>query len=375
MVWLSRSRTVSAIGLDFGPRTVRAAQVACQGDCWTLLRASSWSKRDDEAGAPVSEGFTRRVRRSVDQVPFQGRRVSGGLSVPEVEVHPLDIPDAGELQYEHKFGEAVRWEMQRFISYPVNQAAIDFWRIPRGAGTRTTAIGVAAKRSQVDALSRFVDQLGWDCERVDATSCALARFGAVLRRRPGVDGQAAWGMLDIGHRMLRLVVCIGDSPVLVRNLGQGGGAWTEAIASGLGLSVEAAEIHKQDYGIGSAGADSGTEGDDVGDASRASPEIGQMIGNILRTDLAAVVGEIERSYEYVMRCYGERSAGALMLAGGGAQLKHFKSYLKSKLGIEVLRVEDIVSMADSPFQVEGGVRQDLGSFAAAIGLAIEPEAA
>jgi len=372
MVLLSRNKLVSPIGLDFGPRHVRAAQLERSGDRWTLLRASCWAKRDDEADATTTEGFLQRVRRSMEHSPFQGRGVIGGLSVPEVEVHPLEIPEAGELQYEERFADAVRWEMQRFISIPLEQTAVDYWRIPRVAGSRTTAIGVAAKRTQVEALSHFADHLGWDCERVDATPCALARLGTLLRRRPGADPKAIWGVLDAGFRLLRLVVCVDEQPVLVRTLGNGGQAWTEAIASGLGLSIEAAEIHKQDHGIVGGASDKQNEPIPGRDKPESSSQIGHMIHNILSPDLAAVVNEIERSYEYVMRCFPERNADELVLVGGGAQLRNLAGFLKQTLGIDVVRVEELVARADSPLTCDPASPKDLSSFAAAIGLAIDP---
>jgi len=364
-----KGTVVSPIGLDVGPRNIRAAQLERSGHFWRVLRTACWSKREDEIGTHASDGFTRRIGRMLQQGEFHGRRVIAGLSVPELEVHSLEIPDRGNSEPGGTFDQAVRWELQRVMSIAEDSAATSYWRLPASAGTRNTAIGVAAQASEVDAVSELAESLGLDCERVDATACALSRLGSVLRGRPDVDQQAVWGVLDVGYRMLRLVVCVGESPALVRILGHGGQAWTESVAGALGLSAEAAEVHKRDYGIDSPRAPTGEA-----DSPEPSTEIATMIRSILNADLEAAVGEIERSYEYVMRCYLDRGAGELLLVGGGADMKGLNGYLTEKLGVEVQRIDDIIQTPGAPVSASPSIRESLGPYACAIGLAIEPEA-
>jgi len=292
---------------------------------------------------------------------YHGRRVACGLSVPEVEVHALDVPSRGELGLPDKFANAVRWEMGRIMSTPSDSASTSFWRLPDCRGSQTTAIGVATHLPQVESAVELVEALGFDCIRVDATACALARLGSVVRRGFASDRRAVWGILDIGHRMSRLVIVLDEVPVLVRTLGRGGDWWTESVAEALGLSIEAAEVHKRDHGIG------------TDDSEEERTEIASMIRGILTSDLQNAAQEIERSYEYAMRCYTERSAGELILVGGGGDLMGLDRYLASHLGVATLRLESIVREPSSPLRFPTSFREPMGAYACAIGLAIETE--
>ncbi len=398
----SKRAVVTPIGLDIGPRCLRAAQLERLGDRWRVVRVTTWERRESEMGTTVIEGFAKRIRRTLEQGGYRGRRVVAGLSIPEVELHPLEIPEHGELQMAEKFSEAARWELERVGNMEANEAVSSYWRLPSSKTSRATAMGAIARSTDVDAADKLVQALGLDCERVDATACALSRVGSAVRRGSDVDRREVWSVLDIGQRMLRLVLSVGEVPVLVRSLGQGSRSWTEGIAESLGLSVEAAEVHKRDHGIAPANPEASPD---------ASAEIAAMIYNILRSDLEGVVGEIERSYEYVMRCYPELPAGGLLLVGGGADLKGLCTYLSKQLGVEVRSLTEVGSTGideESPQStqrkdeegvtqgstdtkseirdpkseihnpqtwagVTSGVRESLNPYGCAIGLAIEPE--
>lgn len=355
---------ISPLGLDVGPRHLRAAQLERRGRQWRVLLAVGWRRRESETGPAVIDGFSKRIRQSLEQAGYRGRRVVAGLSIPEVELHALEIPERGDLQDAGKFREAVRWELERVGSIRAAESEAAYWRLPSSKRTRTTAIGAVARSPDVTAVEDLTQSLGLDCEQVDATACAIARLGAALRRGDSVDPQEVWSVMDIGYRMLRLVLCVGEVPVLVRYLDLGGQRWTENLAESLGLSPEAAEIHKRDYGIAT---------DASRDAPEASSEIAAMIYKVLRPDFEAIVAEVERSYEYVMRCYPECPAGAMLAVGGGADLKGLVPYLSTELGIEVRCLQEAVSRPGSSLAGPPAMRESLNPFGCAIGLAIDSE--
>ncbi|MEE9294756.1 MAG: cell division FtsA domain-containing protein [Phycisphaerae bacterium] len=372
---------LSPIGLDVGPRCLRAAQLGRVDGQWRILRLAQWNRREAETGTGISPGFARRIQQALDQDGFRGRRLVVGLSIPDVELHTLEIPDRGDLSDAGKFADAARWELQRVSGIAPEQAASGYWRVPAGDGTRTTARGAVARREDVVALCELARSTRLDCERVDATSCALSRLGSLLRRRSGADPQEVWSVLDVGSRMLRLVVAVGEVPVLVRNLGVGSQDWTRNVAESLQLSPEAAEIHKCDYGIATGSLRVGARGMNPAAREDPSSQIAAMIFNILRGDLDLIVAEIERSYEYIMRCYPERPAGAVLLVGAGADLKGLDRYLAEQLGVDVTPLEQAVQQPDGSLIVDqiAGARilsrthQSLNAFGCAIGLAINTE--
>ena len=361
---ISKNSTVTPIGLDIGPSCVRAAQLERAGGAWRILRVSSWNRRGLEDGSVASEGFAGRIKRSILQSGYQGRRAIAGLSVPEVELHALEIPLQANSGDVGAIGQAVRWEMERVTGIPADEAASDYWHLPSTKVSNTTAIGAAGKSSAVEAATALARASGLECECVDVTACALARLG-VVAGYGGSDNPLIWGVLDVGSRLLRLVVSLGETPVLARTLGGGSEAWTQRIAESLELSSEAAETHKRDHGIGAQETDGETG---------ASAEIAEMILAALLSELDYAVAEIERSYEYVMRCYPKQSLGALMLAGAGSDLAGLDDYLAKKLGVEVSGLNRIVKTPQSRLAAAPSIRDSLSGYACAIGLAIDREA-
>jgi type IV pilus assembly protein PilM len=363
----SKTARLSPIGLDVAPSGLRAVQLERRGDHWKVLRATSWHRRDSEVGTSLVEGFSTRVKESLSQRGFRGRPTVAGLSNPELELHALEIPVHGAMESAERFGEAVALELDRVTSFADGRTVSSHWHLPSSKMTKTTAIGVAAPKSEVDAVMSMVHSVGLDCERIDATPCALSRLGVAVRPRAGSKSDEIWSVLDIGRRLLRLIVCVGDVPVLVRILGSGCDSWTQGVAEALGLSIEAAEIHKRDHGIDRQLTAQGDKG------GSGSAEIAAMIFNVLRVELDLAVAEIERSYEYVMRCYPERQASGVLLVGGGADLRGLRAHLSEKLGVDVSTLDTIASKAGSSFTVAPAVRESLSPYACAIGLAIGAE--
>jgi type IV pilus assembly protein PilM len=361
---ISRRMATSAVGLDISPRAIRAAQLEYGGNRWRIVRLSSWLRRESENGQATAEGFARRVKKSLRQADYKGRRTVVGISAPEVELHALEIPDHGELRDDSKFDEAATWELERVSGVSREDAMTSYWRVPPCKASRTTAMGVVARADDVAKASQFAQTIGLECESVDATACALSRLGAALRRSRDTTGQSIWSVMNVGHRTLNIVVNVDETPVLARSVGTGSQQWTSSIAKVLGLSDEAAESHKLDFGI-DQNTDSTQE--------PVNREIASMVFNALRTDLNGIVNEVERSYEYVMRCFPNATVEGVLTVGGGADLRGLTGFLADKLGVEVRGLSDEVKLPGAAIMNSVSMKASLNPFGCAIGLAIEAE--
>jgi Tfp pilus assembly PilM family ATPase len=222
-------------------------------------------------------------------------------------------------------------------------------------------------------------------------------------------------VLDLGERQTRLVLCLGNVPVLARTAGTGGLAWTERIGRELQISPKAAEVHKREHGIALTGRGvrqsspaaveevSGTpklagpatdpdprldhsprrehaaSRDLKGESASSAPEahasapraqLSSLLLGCLRSELTAIAAEVKRSYEYVLSCYqspgseGKRSPADLILVGGGAAMRNLPEFLRFALGIPVRRASDY--LRDEPTRlrcsgVAGPSRSSSGS--------------
>ena len=353
----------SSIGLDVGRSAVRAAQLQRAGNGWHVVMLGHWPLAPDDP--PACEPPTcDRVASWLRRVRFCGHKTVLGLSPPDVELHAMELPRIENVDPQ-EFRLAAHHEVERLMSFASGEAQTDLWRVPPSTTARTTAIGVAAPKERVDRLVALCERSGLDCVRVDATACALARFGWVLR---GADTAPhdVWGVLDLGDRRSRLIVCVDDRPVLARSFEYGGRAWTQRLADALGVSPKTAEQHKRDRGITPVSREAS--------GPRSEGVLSEMIYNVLRGDLEAVLDELERSYRYVLRSYAPRQPGPLLLVGGGAGMRNLDDWLAGRLGIDVvtptLRGQPHFDGIDLS-RVAGTLREPANGFACAIGLALD----
>lgn len=361
-VTLLKTRTAySRIGLDVGYSAVRAAQLHRSGGRWSVRTLGSWKPPRGSGDIPGNPELVARAADWLRRLEFRGRIAVAGLSPPDVELHAMELPRNVEKSDGDPLRQAARWETERLMGFKEGEAETAYWSLPESRNMASNAIGVAAARSRLDLVLLLCRRAGLDCEQIDATSCAMARFASLLR--PAAKEDDVWGVLDLGARLSRLILCVSDTPVLARVFEYGGISWTAKLSESLSVGAEAAEQHKCDQGIAKVRRESG----------ETSGALGEMIYNILRTDIDAIVAEIERSYRYVLQGYMGRRPGPLYLTGGGAAMKGIDVVLSEKIGVEVI--------VPSPRHCEESGRLDVGTmrsqlreplanFGCAIGLAV-----
>ncbi|GJM24941.1 MAG: hypothetical protein DHS20C16_13560 [Phycisphaerae bacterium] len=343
---------------------MRAVQLRRSGDKYIVTRMGCLQLPDDLNTNKNPQSAAKLIGSWLAQMGFRKRDCVMGLSAPDVELHAMELPDSISAA---QTKQAARWEVERLMSFEEGTATIDYWPIPESRQMTSSAIGVAASPAAFEALLPICDRARFQCLRLDATPCALARFGS-LYRGP-VSQTDVWGVLDLGARQTRLIICAGQVPILVRSFNKGGQTWTDQLAEALSISHKAAERHKRDHGIGSAKQQRRKSDDEF----ESGGPVAEMIYNVLREELTGVIAELERSYKYVMRCFSDRPCGPLLLVGGAASMNNLASLMMSKLGIEVLvpSMDDNGGHGQIDFsQVRDQVRGTLPEYAAAIGLAI-----
>jgi len=307
---------------------------------------------------------------------FQPRGVLAGLSPPDIELHPLELAEI-EAGVEAR-ADAARAELDRLMTFDSSTAQTDHWLLPPSNAMRTTAVGVAARAEGIALALSVCDAAGMECRGIDATPCALARFGATYRGLNDSE-RDVWSVLDLGARMARIVVCLGSVPISARAFNCGGRNWTEKLAQSLTVSPQTAERHKRDHGVVRDGVvRDGASAPARGAGGGASGTLGELIYNVLCADLDQLCTELERSYRYVMQCFPKHAPGPVVVVGSGGGLRGLDALLHERLGVEVIvpgvvvpeRCELDLSAVGGDLLPAGGF---IGEFASAIGLALPPE--
>jgi len=382
----ARRRTLSPIGIDLGLTGARLAQLRRVEGTWVVERLVRWGvpatagPEDGETSLEEIARLAARLRRVLHQGDFAGTELTVGLSQPDLELHPLELPERGDGEVERQMQAAARWEVERLSRFPEGTTESAHWRLPASRRTRTTAMGVAVPSTRVRAVWDMCRSAGGDCRRIDAAACALSR-AAVLLRRPRED--EVWAVLDVGARATRLILCVDEVPVLARSLGPGGQAWSKRIAEALHLSEESAELHKCDQGIRFSGPSRGDPPAAGADARRGGgaplAELAGLVFSALRVELERIADEIIRSYEYVMQCYPGRKAADLILAGAGSCLTNFDTFLAERLGVPACHPQTYVDQGRAGLRLSENAgqrvacREALDGYLGAVGLCLPPE--
>lgn len=355
---LAISRRSTPIGIDIGAAGIRAVQLEPRSDGYALVRSATLERRLDHEASADTGDFGQRLRHCLLQGEFRGKQCVTAMQPQSVQFHALELPPAGPQDMER----LVHFEIERLLGTPEAPIETRYWLLPPTKVAAPTALGVSVARNAVEQSLAGFDHAGLHCLAMDASAAALARFGALLQPR---SADHVWGLLDLGQRQTRLILCLGDVPVLIRTVGPGGDDWTTRIANALGISPATADIHKRDHGIVALPR---PERDT--DPTAKDVELASVLTGILRTDLLQLAAEIKRSYEYVLSCYPNRRAADLVLVGGGAITPNLDAFLLRNLGITVQRASNYLRRPGC--RLLGGVakRHSWEQLALAIGLAV-----
>ena len=364
--FMNRRRRASHIGLDVGQCGVRTAQLLRRQQNWHLARTGQVSRprpdKDVESSAPVSADL---VQRATRQSSFAGRKVVACLSAKNVEYHSLSLPAAVLEGEAEQVAQAVQFEVSHLMTLEDDQAQICHWFLPPAMGEMANAMGIAARYDSCAQRYELISRAGFDCIALDADACALTRLGSLLKPR-GED--AVWGVLDLGATATRLVVCVGDTPVLVREVGPGGSAWNRSLAGALHISETAAEVHKKNHGIALS-----SRGVRQGESTAPAGELAGIVFGVLRADLKKLAGQIKRSYEYVLSRFPQGKAEDLVMVGSGALMPNLDQHLADTLGIVARRASAYLDEPSCRLQCSLTKRDSLEEFAMSAGLALWPE--
>ena len=357
-----RRQKTTRIGLDIGECGARAVQLTRIGDSFQAYHAARAERQAASLEVDTQRDRNTRlggqIHSCLSGADFRGRVVTTALSPPDVEFHSLELPEVNAAE----LVKVVEFETKRLFTRQHDRVETRHWTLPRAQGSAPTAIGVVVPYDKVVETMGLCSSAGLVCSRVDTGANALSRFGSLLN---AWAPEEIWGLLDLGCRQSRMVLCLEDVPILVRTIGPGGEIWTKRIAEALGTSATTAEVQKCDHGISSTGRGVRAEA-----PMPPASELASVLLGILRSDLNELATEIKRSYEYILSCYPSRRAADLILVGGGAAMRNLPEYLARSLGIRVRRASAYLEGHSCRLRYGAPGKNTFEAVALAIGLAI-----
>ncbi|ADV67193.1 type IV pilus assembly protein PilM [Deinococcus maricopensis] len=309
------------------------------------------------------------ARYAVTSIPNQSA-VTRNIMVPRMELKDLQ--------------EAIRWEAEKYIPYPIDEVTVDFdvlddvAQIPED-GQMEVVIAAAP----TEAVARQVEVLrlaGLEPVVVDMKPFATLRalkgnlLGEHLNKSTlsgsnYTENNEVALVLEIGASSSVMALVRGERVLMTRNISVAADDFTTALQRAFDLDFTAAEEVK----VGYATATTPTEDEEDllnFDAGRDQYSPARVF-EVIRPVLGDLLTEIRRSLEYYRVQSGEIVIDRTFLAGGGAKLRGLPAAISDALGYRVEVASPWLTVQTDQANIDTGYLQvNAPEFTVPLGLAL-----
>lgn len=317
----------TAIGLDIGTSSVRAAELALRAGGPELVHFGQialpdGALSDGEVVDPAAvAGAIRELWRGGR---FSHRRVTVGVANPRVVVRQVEVPfmPTAELR------KALPLLVGDQVPIDASEAVLDFApleEIRSSDGSRAlSGLLVAGVEEMIVKSVDAVLAAGLRPVGVDLSSFAVLRAvgaapGLGLTPRPEA-------VVDVGADLTNIVVHENGIPRFVRILLIGGRNISRTLMDDLSISLYDAEELKRQVGLGDEGAD-----------ASAAASMGRSVGDL--------IDEVRGSLDYFAATSANGPVTRIILSGGGARLSGLAERLSERLRVPVDRGSALTGLA------------------------------
>ena len=311
--------STTVVGIDIGSVSVRAVEVKnAHTSNPTLVRFHE---------VPLTSGAAHRgevldVREVASALRklwagggFKSRNIILGMGGPRVLSRDLVVPATSRAQIR----EALPFQVQELLPYPVADALLDFYPISQRAGDNGSVVNgllVAVIKEAVVANVAAVTQARLRTVQVDLTPFALARALAPIRNSTGLIA-----IVSIGASSTNVIVVDNGIPQFVRIIAAGGEDITAAIATQLQVTRTRAEEIKMHSGLG---ASPGT--------ADAHPTV-----RIIQEATNHLLVSLRDSLNYYLQSHPQSKFEKIVLSGGGSRLAGLAAAMGQITAISVVQ--------------------------------------
>jgi type IV pilus assembly protein PilM len=347
------------VGLKIGASQLAAARVMNNGGQPKLVQLArqpldpgvivGGEVRDVPALARALERFF-----AENKLPRRGIRV--GIGTNRIGVRALEVQGVSD---ERQLANAIRFRAHEALAIPMDQAILDYHVISEsvdetGAVSRRVLLA-AAYKEPIDHYVEAFQAANLELVGIDVEAFALLRAVAPTPAPESEGSAAATVALAIGHDRSTLAVSDGTVCEFMRVLEWGGGKLEAAIAAELGLAPEEAAELKLSVSL----EDEPSHGFNPA-ALRAQAAV--------KRELHTLARELVASLQFYQSQPGSLVLSEILVTGGTTRLPGLVDELERLIKARV-RVADPLAAVQVAKAVSG--RDDLASFAVAIGLGVE----
>ncbi|WP_038058057.1 type IV pilus assembly protein PilM [Thermus amyloliquefaciens] len=358
---------VEALGLEIGAANLKLVELSGNPPALRAL-ATRPTPTGILAEGVITEpqALAQELKELLAEAKVRKRYVVTAVPNPSVILRTLQVPKMPLKEME----EAVRWEAERYIPFPIDEVVLDFAPLDPLAevaeGEQVEVMVGAARQEAVASLLEALRGAGLTPIVLDVKPFAgLYPLEAQLTSDP--EGVSV--AVEIGAESTSLVLLKGNRPLAVRILTLSGKDFTEAIGKNFGLDFLTAEEVKRTYGL----ATIPTEDEELlldfdAERERYSPA---KIYDAIRPVLVELTQEIRRSLEFFRVQLGDVQPEVGYLYGGGSRLRGLATLLTDTLGVNFTVPDPWQGIQVDPrrFDLEG-IKQMGPEFMVPMGLAL-----
>jgi type IV pilus assembly protein PilM len=374
-------RSRSIIGLDIGSHQIKAIYLERKRGGWTVTAAGVVPTPPET----VSEGIVHEPSRVADAVSalLRERNMPPGetiaaISGSTVTVRQIRMPNVPT----NSLPKAVRFEAAKYLP-SVQESAVEYAVLGKsGEPLQLDVLLVAAPNEMVNSRVEAMERAGLEPVAVDIEAFALLRSLTAA----GFDLSEPMAVLNMGAAFTDFHILFDENIALTRSIPMGGAMLTQAIVSAANVTVEDAELLKEQLDLQpqppfvshAAAVEDGIE-----PPAPAPPPPGlDMAMQVTMPFLDEILREVRRSLNFYHSQFPEGASQAnvtrLLLCGGTARMRGLAGFLEERLSVPVA-VLDLFNATGhlAGVDVEGPTRDWLrgrsADLAIATGLALKEQ--
>lgn len=329
------------IGLDIGTYSIKAVELQKKADSFVLINFKVQERLRQE---PLPTA----LKKILEETKLNSKELNISISGHLALVRLIEIPEISDNELKN----AVKFEAERFISFNIEDAVLDYQIVARNPGAKKITVLLAAvKKDFVKSYIEMISKAGFTVKAVDVDGIALTN--AFLNAYPEKGKETydkAFGLLNIGDAILNVIVVYKGIPFVLRDISGAGRDLSEAITKSLAIDKEEAYRTKHN----------------------PPSDRQEALFDLLKPTFGRFVRDIELSIGYFENQFS-KSVETIYLSGGSARLFKLKEFLSESLEIPVGTWDPFASITvDENISAKSleDVKQEL---AVAVGLAIRDD--
>lgn len=341
----------AAVGIDIGKSAIKVAEVrrGAQGMELRRFGVAPTPVGSVEGGLILNqEAVARTVGDVLRTAGVRTRRAVVSVTGQNVLARVLRLPPIPPEEVK----QAIRWEAERHLPFPVDEAVIDVQTVREVSENGVRQLEVllaAAPEALVLTHIRTLEGAQLTVEAVEVGALAMARgLGQT-------DGSGTRVLVNLGASTTDLAVVHNGVPQFTRTITLGGDAITQAITLVLKSDEATAEEAKIRYGLGWEEWPA-----DLAEGVYAT-EVSQPL-----TDL---ITQVRRSLDFFRAQFSGVVITDMILCGGGSGLRHLDHHLATELELPVT-IANPLALVRPPSHKETAAQAVAPQLTVATGLAL-----